>query len=71
MAIIWGIFIPYHFPIIANIDNFLNEHGGVRGEARFPPNNVAIIRGIYYTIQFPNHSQYWQIADLDAPQLPL
>jgi hypothetical protein len=31
---------------------------------------VAIIRGIYYTIQFPNHSQYWQIADLDAPQLP-
>jgi hypothetical protein len=25
------------FPIIANIINFLNRHGGVRGEARFPP----------------------------------
>ena len=52
MAIIWGIFIPYHFPIIANIDNFLNEHGGVRGEARFPP-NAAIIWGIFIPYYFP------------------
>jgi hypothetical protein len=22
---------------LSNIGNFLNEHGGVRGEARFPP----------------------------------
>jgi len=30
----------------------LQEHGGVRGEARFPP-NVAIIWGIFITYQFP------------------
>ena len=26
-----------NFQTLSNIGNFLNEHGGVRGEARFPP----------------------------------
>ena len=43
----WRLFGEYiiqsNFPIIPKISNFLNEHGGlqehggVRGEARFPP----------------------------------
>jgi hypothetical protein len=35
MAIIRGIIIPYQFPIIANIGNSLNEHGGVTNRKRF------------------------------------
>ena len=31
MAIIRGIFILYYFPIIANIGNYLNGHGGGAG----------------------------------------
>ena len=56
MAIIWGIYITFQLPILAIT---LKEHGGVRGEARFPPfnkyfcNNVAMKRGIYITSQLP------------------
>jgi hypothetical protein len=46
VAIIWGIFIPYHFPIIANIGNFLNENGaaiiwGGKGGSALPPIRVG------------------------------
>jgi hypothetical protein len=56
-----GFCFPNQFPIIANIGNFLNEHGGVRGEVRFPP-NVAIIRGILFSKPILNHYQYWQFS---------
>ena len=39
---------PQNFPIIANIGNSLNEHGGVRGEARFPPAVPPQVKRIFY-----------------------
>jgi hypothetical protein len=40
-AIMWRIFgellLHANSQILSNIGNFLNAHGGVRGEARFPP----------------------------------
>ena len=41
---------------LSNICNFLNEHGGVRGEARFPPlDGPQKLPAQFLTNFLPNH----------------
>ena len=45
------------FPNIANISNSSNRHGGVRGEARFPPLDDLILlqKNIYVILHYFTH----------------
>jgi hypothetical protein len=42
VAIIWGIYITFQFPIIANIGNYSKRAWGGKGGSALPPSNCRI-----------------------------